>query len=50
MFAKSIGSGRSVYDSLGHDAASLREPTHARLLKRSAAWVLGWSDTQVEAL
>jgi type 1 glutamine amidotransferase len=50
MFAKSIGSGRSVYDSLGHDAASLREPTHTRLLRRSAAWVLGWSDTQVEAL
>ena len=50
MFAKRVGAGRTVYDALGHDAASLCEPTHARLLKRSAAWVLGWPDAQVEAL
>jgi hypothetical protein len=50
MFARHVGAGRAVYDALGHDAASLCEPTHARLLRRSAAWVLGWPDTQVEAL
>jgi hypothetical protein len=50
MFARRVGAGRTVYDSLGHDVASLCESTHARLLRRSAAWVLGWSDAQVEAL
>lgn len=50
MFARHVGAGRTVYDALGHDAQSLSEPTHTRLLRRSAAWVLGWSDAQVEAL
>jgi type 1 glutamine amidotransferase len=27
-----------VYDALGHDAASLRDPVHARLLVQSIAW------------
>ena len=32
------GRGRVVYDSLGHDAASLRQPQHARLVQRAALW------------
>lgn len=49
-FARQVGNGRSVYNALGHDAASLHEPTHARFIIRSAAWALGWPDAQVEAL
>lgn len=32
------GRGRVAYDALGHDAASLNEPTHRRLLQRAALW------------
>lgn len=35
------GRGRVFYDSLGHDAESLGELTHARLLRRAALWVTG---------
>lgn len=41
MWARQVGAGRAVYDSLGHDAASINHPTHARILRRSALWVLG---------
>jgi hypothetical protein len=34
------GSGRVVYDALGHDAASLREPAHSEALRRAVAWSL----------
>jgi hypothetical protein len=37
-FAREAGRARIVYDALGHDAASIAEPGHARLLARSAAW------------
>lgn len=39
VWARTHGEGRVVYDALGHDAASLRDPVHARLLVRSIAWV-----------
>ena len=32
--------GRVVYDALGHDAASLREPGHAEALGRAVDWML----------
>ena len=35
------GRGRVVYDSLGHDASSLRQPIHRRLVQRSALWASG---------
>jgi type 1 glutamine amidotransferase len=50
MFAQAYGAGRCVYDALGHDAESLTHECHARLLKRSAAWALGWDDARVAAL
>ena len=50
MFAYEAGQGRSVYSSLGHDAASMRHPTHSRLLQRAACWALGGSDDDVRSL
>ena len=43
------GNGRAVYDSLGHDAASLQHPTHRRLLQRAALWASGRPADVVEA-
>ena len=50
LFAHEAGQGRSVYSSLGHDAVSMRHPTHSRLLQRAACWALGGSDDEVRAL
>ncbi len=49
MWARQVGAGRAVYDSLGHDAASINHPTHARILRRSALWALG-RDEEVGAI
>jgi type 1 glutamine amidotransferase len=43
------GLGRAVYDSLGHDAASLNHPIHRRLIQRAALWAIGESVEIVEA-
>ncbi len=43
------GNGRAVYDSLGHDAASLQHPIHRRLLRRAALWASGRPADVVEA-
>ena len=50
MWAHAFGDGRSVYSSLGHDAASMQQETHRRLLQRSACWALGGDDAKVRAL
>jgi uncharacterized protein len=34
------GDGRVVYDGFGHDAASLTDPHHARLLRQAIDWVM----------
>jgi uncharacterized protein len=39
VWAHTYGAGRVVYDGLGHDAASLEDPYHARLLGQAIAWV-----------
>jgi len=44
MVARQVGDGRSVYDALGHGPESVAHPSHARLLKRSALWLLGRDD------
>jgi len=49
MWARQVGAGRVVYDSLGHDAAAMFQPTHARILQRAALWSLG-RDTELEAI
>jgi type 1 glutamine amidotransferase len=38
LWSHHFGAGRVVYDSLGHDAASLNEPTHRQIIQRSARW------------
>jgi type 1 glutamine amidotransferase len=38
LWTHRYGRGRVVYDSLGHDAQSLEQPAHRRLLQRAAAW------------
>jgi uncharacterized protein len=45
LWAKAIGRGRSVYNALGHDRASLEHPIHHRLLQRCALWA-GGADTE----
>jgi hypothetical protein len=40
-WAREHGAGRVVYDALGHDAASIAQPQHARLLARAACWCAG---------
>ncbi len=39
VWAWSYGAGRVVYDGFGHDAASVRDPDHARLLRNAVRWV-----------
>ncbi len=39
VWAWSYGAGRVVYDGFGHDAASVRDPSHARLLRNAVHWV-----------
>ena len=48
-WARDYGRGRVVYDSLAHDATSVRHPAHQHILKRSALWAMKRSNTQVEA-
>jgi type 1 glutamine amidotransferase len=43
LWTHHYGSGRVVYDSLGHDADSLRQPVHQQLLQRAASWAAGIS-------
>lgn len=43
------GRGRVAYDALGHDAASLNEPTHRRLLQRAALWCARRPESTIEA-
>jgi len=49
LWTRNVGVGRVVYDALGHDAASMRHPVHARILARSALWALGRPDAEVAA-
>lgn len=47
LWARKVGKGRVVYDALGHDAASIKHPVHARLIGRSALWALGASEQEI---
>jgi type 1 glutamine amidotransferase len=48
LWARSYGRGRVVYDALGHDVASMNEPTHRRILERAALWLLARDDIEVQ--
>jgi len=41
LWERRVGAGRVVYDALGHDAASIDQPTHRRLLARCARLAAG---------
>ncbi|MCG8444011.1 MAG: ThuA domain-containing protein [Caulobacterales bacterium] len=41
IWAREHGAGRVVVDTLGHDAAALRDPHHAAILRRAALWAAG---------
>jgi type 1 glutamine amidotransferase len=49
LWVRTFGAGRVVYLGLGHDAASIRHPTHATLLRRAAVWAMRMTDDGVEA-
>ena len=49
MWARDVGKGRVVYDSLGHDTGSITHPTHSRFIQRSALWAL-CRDAEMEAI
>ncbi|KGE03921.1 ThuA domain-containing protein [Pseudohaliea rubra] len=44
-----VGAGRAACDLLGHDAASLAVPGHARTVRSLALWVLGRTVEEVAA-
>ena len=41
LWARTLGAGRVVTDTLGHGMASLTHPTHRAILCRAAAWAIG---------
>jgi type 1 glutamine amidotransferase len=41
LWARQVEGGRVAYDALGHDERSLTQPSHARIIRRAAAWVTG---------
>jgi len=49
LWARGVGSGRVVYDALGHGPESVNHPVHARILRRAALWALGRPDDAVRA-
>lgn len=40
VWAKSVGRGRVIYDSLGHDVASMENPDHTKILENAIAWLI----------
>ncbi len=50
LFVSQHGRGRTCYDSLGHDQDALRQPNHAQILRRAAAWLTGTPDTIVRTV
>ncbi len=49
LWTHAFGAGRVVYSALGHDAASILQPVHSRLLQRAALWASGEPQSIVEA-
>lgn len=50
LWARSVGAGRVVHDTLGHYLPSYESPVHQLIVRRSARWALGDSDTRVIAV
>ena len=47
LWAREVGTGRVVYDALGHDSASIDQPTHKRILQRAALWATRRSEAEM---
>ncbi len=47
LWAREVSQGRVVYDALGHDSASIDQPTHKRMLQRAAMWATRRSDADI---
>ena len=41
LWARTVGSGRVVYDALGHHVPSYAVPEHRRIVQRAARWAAG---------
>ena len=41
LWARTVGSGRVVYDALGHHVPSYAVPEHRRIVRRAARWAAG---------
>ena len=50
LWAREVGNARVVYDALGHDSASFEQPTHRRILQRSALWATRQRDAELARL
>jgi type 1 glutamine amidotransferase len=48
LWARTVGNGRVVYDALGHDPRSIRNPVHETLILRSIRWAAGQDAIQGE--
>jgi uncharacterized protein len=46
IWAREHGTGRVVYDGLGHDARSYQSAGHLDLLRRAVSWLTGGSPTR----
>src|SRR5207247_2572686 len=41
LWVREVGSGRVVYDALGHDERSFATPEHREVIRRAALWATG---------
>jgi len=48
VWKHSVGKGRVVVDTLGHDASAFCHPVHRRIVARAALWAIGRPDAEVE--
>lgn len=50
LWARDVGAGRVVHDTLGHHLASYEVDVHRRIVQRSALWAVGRPDADVTAV
>jgi uncharacterized protein len=49
LWARTVGSGRVVYDALGHHVPSYAVPEHRLIVRRAALWAIGAGADEVAA-
>ena len=50
LWARAVGAGRVVHDTLGHHVASYDVAVHRRIVQRSALWAVGRPDAELAAV